>query len=222
MKKFFLKQTETPISTSVYNDVFIFSSVGILSPINKSLGGVVMNIWETQKFRNRPMFCCYLYEDGKIHKGQVSRKTLFLNNTLTAVQVLCKAEENNILKRQVGVTLVYGNDMCLPNVSIYVKVEHPKPCILDFCLAICAKIAYGYVNPEMIIEWLEYNRYMGVSHVVVFTYNLTSKSMDVLQFYQNQGFVQLLPFDFPAKSKKQSTTANQHFIFFSSLKIILW
>ena len=199
VRRFVLRQTDSPNTPAMYKNVFLFSAIGRRTGDGGLAHDVAVNMWETAEFSDRPMSCCYLYNDGKISRGLVIRKSLFLNNSLTAVQVLCKTKKGN--DRHIGVTLVYGNDFCVSDVNSYVKIKAPKPCLLTFCFAICAKIAYGYVNPELIVEWMEYNTYMGVSYVVVFTYNLTSDAMEVLKFYEKQGLVEVLQFDYPAKSK---------------------
>ena len=205
----FLKKPLKPASPTQYKGVFLFSAIGILSPVNNTLEGVALNLWEEQVYRDRNLFCCYLSQGGRIHKTPVARKSMFLNHSLTAVQVFCEDEEIAQLKintRPVGVTLTYDIDICPMDISNYATVQYTRRCLLEVCIAICAKIAYGYVNPEMIVEWMEYHRHMGVNHVVVFTFNLTTDALTVLQFYEEQGFVEVLPFDFPAKGNSPRLT----------------
>ena len=198
----FLKKPLKPASPTKYKGVFLFSAIGILSPVNNTLEGIALNLWEEQVYRDRNMFCCFLSQGGWIHKTPVTRKSMFLNNSLTAVQVFCETGKNAQLKnstRPVGVMLTYAIDNCPMDISNYATVQYTRPCLLEVCIAICAKIAYGYVNPEMVVEWMEYYKYMGVNHVVVFTFNLTADALTVLKFYEKQDFVEVLPFDFPAK-----------------------
>lgn len=192
------RQTDSPNTPTMYKNVFLFSAIGRRPGDGGLANDVAVNMWETAEFSDRYMSCCYLYDNGKIGRGLVIRKSIFLNNSLTAVQVLCKTKDND---RPIGVTLAYDHDFCNSDVNSYVKIKDPKPCLLTFCFAICAKIAYGYANPELIVEWMEYNKYMGVSYVVTFTYNLTADAMGVLKFYEKQGFVEVMQFDYPAKGK---------------------
>ena len=205
----FLMEPLKPASPTQYKGVFLFSAIGILSPVNNTLEGIALNLWEEQVYRDRNMFCCFLSQGGQIHKIPVARKSMFLNYSLTAVQVFCETEKNAQLKintRPVGVTLTYDIDNCPMDISNYATVQYTRPCLLEVCIAICAKIAYGYVNPEMVVEWMEYYKYMGVNHVVVFTFNLTADALTVLQFYEKQDFVEVLPFDFPAKGNSPRLT----------------
>ena len=205
----FLMKPLKPASPTQYKGVFLFSAIGILSPVNNTLEGIALNLWEEQVYRDRKVFCCFLSQGGQIHKTPVARKSMFLNHSLTAVQVFCEAEKKAQLKintRPVGVTLAYDIDICPMDIGNYATVQYTRPCLLDVCIAICAKIAYGYVNPEMVVEWMEYYKYMGVNHVIVFTFNLTADALTVLKFYEKQDFVEVLPFDFPAKGNSPCST----------------
>ena len=205
----FLKKQLKPASPTQYKSIFLFSAIGILSPVNNTLECIALNLWEEQVYRDRNVFCCLLSQGGPIHKTPVTRKSMFLNHSLTAVQVFCEDENNSQLKnntRPVGVTLTYDIDNCPMDISNYATVQYTRPCLLEVCIAICAKIAYGYVNAEMVVEWMEYHRHMGVSHVVVFTFNLTADALTVLKFYEKQDFVEVLPFDFPAKGNSPCLT----------------
>ena len=205
----FLKKPLKPASPTQYKGIFLFSAIGILSPTNNTLEGIALNLWEEQVYKHRNMFCCFVSKDGWIHKIPVTRKSMFLNHSLTAVQVFCEAEKNAQLKintRPVGVTLTYDIDVCPTDISNYATVQYTRPCLLEVCMAICTKIAYGYLNPEMVVEWMEYYKYMGVNHVVVFTFNLAADALTVLKFYEKQDFVEVLPFDFPAKGNSPCLT----------------
>ena len=193
------EEKSRPLTQTQYKNVYIFSSIARRSRENASLDGVAVNIWETTTFSDRRAFCCLLYEDGTINKLPVIRKSSFLNNSITAVQVLCKEPIDD--RPQMAVTIVYDNDVCPTSAKIYVKAAYPKQCSETFCFAICAKIAYDFVNPEMLIEWMEYYKHMHVSYIVVFTYNLTSTASDILKFYEKESWIEVLPFDYPLKGQ---------------------
>ena len=198
-----LKSDNKPLTRPWYNHVYIFTAVARQHHGNASLGrvqaGIAVNTWEASTFSKRRAFCCLLNEDGGITKRPVIRKSSFLNNTLTSVQILCKSQVGAPLP--LALTLTYENDVCSLSPEFYVKTTYPQNCSEKFCFAICAKIAYGMINPEILIEWMEYYRHMDVSRVVVFTYNLTVTAMDVLRFYEKERWVDVLPFDYPSKSK---------------------
>lgn len=67
----------------------------------------------------------------------------------------------------------------------------------NFSFAICAKLIYGDPDLELTIEWLEYYRHLGVSKVLAFTHNLTAEAMTVIKHYEDTGFLETMPFDFP-------------------------
>ena len=188
-----------PLTSTQYKDVHIFTATARHHRENDSLGGVAVNIWETTTFSERSAFCCLLYENGEIKKLPVIRKSSFLNNTLTPVQILCKPPD--YATSPFALTLAYENDVCPLTAEFYVETANSKNCSEKLCFALCAKIAYGMLNPEILIEWMEYYRHMDVSYVVVLTYNLTVTAMDVLHFYEKERWVEVLAFDYPSKGQ---------------------
>ena len=96
----------------------------------------------------------------------------------------------------VGVSLTTERK-CNINATAYVKPDFPMKSTSKFSMAICAKIAYGDLNKALTIEWMEYNKAMGVEKVLAYTYNLTQRALTVLWFYEKTGFLELRKFDLP-------------------------
>ena len=62
-------------------------------------------------------------------------------------------------------------------------------------LALCNKGAYGNISAELIIEWMETYRYLGVDKVVTyFLKDLNVAAKKVLLYYSDIGFVELYEF----------------------------
>ena len=60
-------------------------------------------------------------------------------------------------------------------------------------LAISTQVAYGSANAELIIEWIESYRYLGVDKIVsYFTANINQDALDVLVYYHNLRVIDLL------------------------------
>lgn len=89
-------------------------------------------------------------------------------------------------------------------------------------IGLCAKIAYGSISTKKLIEWYEIQKKIGVNKVVTFKYNLTGSALDVFEYYQEEGFVDLLPYQYPHKgeficgSSRQNCKQRKPVYFYSS------
>ena len=69
-------------------------------------------------------------------------------------------------------------------------------------IVIGSKLAYGSIEAEQIIEWVEAMRYIGVNKIVTyFLSSLNTDAMNVLRHYASDGFVDLYFYD-PANEGK--------------------
>ena len=87
-------------------------------------------------------------------------------------------------------------------------VERPikLPVVRDF--AICMQVAFGHVDVHRMIEWIELQRLLGVSKIVVYelvgsVHSLANESVAVLQHYAAEGFVELRKTEFIPDGPKQ-------------------
>ncbi|CAG2212550.1 unnamed protein product [Mytilus edulis] len=103
---------------------------------------------------------------------------------------------------------------CIMNATHVGMVEHGTPCsafmktIPVFYpsrekgkLAICAKIAYGTLSPQRLIEWFEYHRLMGVDKVLTMVQYLNEDAYKVLLYYQKLQFGEIDEFPLPLPGK---------------------
>ncbi|CAD5125947.1 DgyrCDS14126 [Dimorphilus gyrociliatus] len=56
-------------------------------------------------------------------------------------------------------------------------------------LTICVPILYGYFEKNMLIEWFEYYKWLGVESIHVYPWRVSKTVMDVLRFFENKGMV---------------------------------
>ena len=111
-------------------------------------------------------------------------------------QIECLNPHSQTSNFIVGVSLTTAGK-CHINATAYVKPDFAMKSTSEFSMAICAKIAYGDLNAALTIEWMEYNKAMGVEKVLAYTYNLTERAITVLWFYEKTGFLELRKFDLP-------------------------
>ena len=90
-----------------------------------------------------------------------------------------------------------NNGKCTRDHVTYVKPYFPAN--YSGKIVIGSKLAYGNINAQLIIEWVEAMRYIGVDKIVTyFLGTLNSDALNVLFHYAAEGFVDLSLYD-PAK-----------------------
>ena len=91
---------------------------------------------------------------------------------------------------------------CLENHVTYVQPYFPAS--EPEKIVIGSKFAYGNVSAELIIEWIEAMKYIGVDKIVTYYLrNLNEDARNVLRHYASEGIVDLY-FHEPAEEGKQS------------------
>ena len=73
----------------------------------------------------------------------------------------------------------------------YMKVTRPYrgPYLHEF--GICVPVAYGYIDPYRIVEWVELQKILGVTEINIYPGDLDKRSISVLQHYEQEGIVRL-------------------------------
>lgn len=203
---------------STYSDYFgtdeVFKSGNIEkewlddSGANNS-GMIVINGWEGYMHVQSQYQCCYKYENNYEQSASLIRKTTWNVNNLKivkATQFVCP-----LLSYKTKASMeLFPTDIALvtPNgckskkgTPKYVSVETVFPERESISIGICAKLIYKNFSPEKLIEWLEFNRLMGVDKVMLFSFDVSPETKFVLDSYEQEGFVFIREFDYPLKSK---------------------
>ena len=59
-------------------------------------------------------------------------------------------------------------------------------------IVIGSKLAYGNISAELVIEWIEAMKYIGVDKIVTYYLkSLNTDALNVLRYYASEGFVDL-------------------------------
>jgi hypothetical protein len=56
-------------------------------------------------------------------------------------------------------------------------------------LALCVKGIWGQVDPVRLVEWVEFNRILGVQKIVFYDAGLSGDAVDVVKYYKDSSFV---------------------------------
>ncbi|XP_050408873.1 uncharacterized protein LOC126823862 [Patella vulgata] len=72
-------------------------------------------------------------------------------------------------------------------------------------IAICVHAVYGYVDPELIAEWMEIMWLQGVRRIFVYPLktidHVDERTMKVFKFYEARGLVRLIPYELAVLGK---------------------
>ena len=155
-----------------YGPVYIFGAVAGNSSryatwdIIKIYGGVDNSWYNKSHFR-----CCLAYSD----QGNLTFKKVFPSKTrgfivssaIWSVQVTCFNTRHEEKLVPIGAALTVNGYNCSRNHVRYVSPYFPLREATEK-VAIGTKTSYGNISAELIIEWMESWRYIGVDKVLTF------------------------------------------------------
>lgn len=185
------------------SDVFYLSAIASKSRSDTNEVVVALNGWKGKINENKAMYCCFKEFLGSTKP--MPPKIVYWD--VPFIKVVKSTKFVCTLKQPAGMEGVFPTKVGLSHRkncagAKYVNVEKPfpKPKREDLTFGVCAKIIYGDYDAEKIFEWFQINKFMGVDHVTVFTYNVSSQIQKVLDYYHKEGFLTMKEFDFPLKS----------------------
>ncbi|CAC5419446.1 unnamed protein product [Mytilus coruscus] len=188
----FFHKTKAKNIESCSETVHIFSAVAQAKRDLNLIEYVVLNVLDGSKHSN---FDCCIYGDEKlsVHRVKAVVKETYPQNRkfadLKARQYQCNV--HNISFQMKHIQLVGKTEFCnsshIRQPVLYASVKKNK-------FAICAKIAYNYLNPLHLIEWFEYQKMMGVDTVLISLQQVNEDAYAVLKYYEREGIAILISF----------------------------
>ena len=160
---------------------------------------IVLNGWEGRKHFDKKLNCCFHYQSGETSQVVLANKNPWLQCKrvlYTATQFTCQNPGKRNGSYPDGVYLTTSNSSCNSRSRHPITIHYPQK-QANASIALCTKIAYGSISSRLLTEWYEIQKQLGVNKVVTFLYNLTDSGLVVLKHYQEQGFVDLLSYQFP-------------------------
>ena len=149
--------------------------------------------------------CCLKYDgsSGPVYHRQpvIAKNDLKRPTKLSPFHYSCLNAKPGIIPN--GVALTFSPFTCGEEHVVYrkpfVSVSEPGN-----KLAICTKAAYGSISAEMIIEWMETYKYLGVDKVITyFLKDLNHNARKVLEYYASTGILDLYYFEPAAAGMRQ-------------------
>lgn len=172
--------------------VHIFSAVAQAKLNLGLIEYIVLNVLDGSIYSKYDC-CIYGENEQAVHRVNAVLKETYDHGSkyadLIARQYVCSVHQINI--KMQNIQLVGKGDFC--NCShnfhpvLYAAVRENK-------FAICAKIAYNYLNPLYLIEWFEYQKMMTVDTVLMFIQDINQDAYAVLKYYEREGIAKLIPY----------------------------
>ncbi|XP_053404487.1 uncharacterized protein LOC123554072 [Mercenaria mercenaria] len=158
---------------------------------------IVLVGWLNYDLFNSSLQCCLLLGNDSIVCTENAKRVIWTQvnkQPLMAVKFFCPVPAAFLGIHVKGATMSLPGERCLS--KKFVAVEYLKRQPQD-SIAVCAKIVYGTMSSQRLIEWFEIQKFIGVDKVLMYYYNLNTETTKVLQRYHQEGFLDLRPFDFP-------------------------
>lgn len=179
--------------------IFILSAVGSNTTSHGyAKSEVKLNGWTVRRFENTAFKCCILlissFRYEYLHPYTMKGRNY---TELSASQITCPL--NAPLHHVRGVTLSRVESECPRKMTSYLKPYIPQKIDIEESFAICLKLLYGQVNNEYFKNWIEYNIEIGVDKIVMFTYNISDSTTNLLKKYIKLGYIEKRPFEIPMK-----------------------
>ena len=149
--------------------------------------------------------CCFLFNSNgsqKIIEMKPTDKQQFWDPaSLRSFHVTCPNPKHGMKKVPDGVAITILGVPCRSGYVTYMTPSYPlRPA--GTTLALGTKIAHGNVSAEMIIEWMETYKFLGVDKVVTYYADgLCPLALQVLKYYAKEGILDLRFFE-PAGAGK--------------------
>ena len=69
-------------------------------------------------------------------------------------------------------------------------------------MGVCVKAIWGHINSQRLVEWIEFNRILGISKFILYDTTITGSARSVLEYYQSLGVVDLVDFAFSLQTSQ--------------------
>eukprot|EP00106_Octopus_bimaculoides_P021013 XP_014788455.1 PREDICTED: uncharacterized protein LOC106882325 isoform X2 [Octopus bimaculoides] len=141
--------------------------------INKT---IYVNLWFGKDVTSKSVSSCSITKNGL--------DTNITSNIYLQYFFSCEIKDNKIPKY---VSLYFDN--CTPRSNLlHVEVPERKR---KHKFAICIETSYGHIDPSVIIEFVEYNKLMGVTSISVYPSIISTNNRKVFQQYEKEGIISI-------------------------------
>ncbi|XP_013415345.1 beta-1,4-galactosyltransferase galt-1 [Lingula anatina] len=69
--------------------------------------------------------------------------------------------------------------------------------------SVCTPPLFDEVNPYRLVQFIEMNRLLGADHITFYNFNTTKVVNKILDFYEKQGKIEVVPWDIPVSEEEE-------------------
>ena len=113
------------------------------------------------------------------------------NAKMHAFSYKCSLRKNMLTPRKVKVVALVRNETGVVIPILDLPEEKDSP------LAVCVETTNGIIDGGRLVEWIEFNRLLGVDKLIFYNTAYQSTSREVLDYYQRLGVVDVEDFPYP-------------------------
>ena len=152
------------------------------------------------KYDNATYYCCLKYSHNidSIYRTQTLSTFFYASSRkqLGVYHFVCPNIKHGSAVVPLGVTITASGAFCSEDDVVYMEPSYPLK--MPGKLLIGLKVAFHSLSPEIVIEWMEAAKYLGVDKVVgYYVSSLNEKARRVLNYYASTGFLDLFKFHPP-------------------------
>lgn len=193
-----------------YSEVYIYSAVAVFvhhsfeeaedAKENNRFNAIAINAFEIGNDSGSPFRCCYLYQNRTVASSESSSRHIYPAKAIRrGRQLICPLNQSPYDIR--GVSVMFKNTVCSKENQFYTSIVIPtlpsKKNKSEKSIGVCLKVAYGDLDPGMLVEWLEALRLLGVDTIFAHFHKLSTSARKIFQVYVKTGFVETVEFELP-------------------------
>ena len=170
------------------------------------LYGIVNNSLFNSKYVFKNTVCCLKYNNKggfDTVREPLLKAIPFLKAELRCYHFACANTLHTTGRVPVLVGLATKQFSCGNNYVTYIRPYLPLQ-LPGTTLAIGTKVAFGNVSSELILEWMETYKYLGVDKVVTYySSNIDLNALRVLIYYASTGLLDLVYYELVTAGKRE-------------------
>ena len=170
---------------------------------------------DSEAYGKPNLTCCFKFVNASdtLFRSVVPlvRRFFQVKAAMWSYYLACPNIKNSGMTIPIGVAVKLSNITCSEDQVSYVRPYFPLK--EPTKIAIGTKTAFANISAELIIEWMEAYKYLGVNKVVTYYMNnINSDALKVLQFYETTGILDLFYYE-PANEGEVSSRNHAYIIF---------
>ena len=144
-----------------------------------------------RKNKDQPLYCAFHVKGGTMEVPVAYYEVTESHNRQWAAHILsCKVPSD--IKVPICKVTVFSGRYDKAE-TLFVHTTKPSQTQLGF--STCVPPLYGNVSTVRLVEFIETTRSLGSEHITFYRYNVTESTDSVLDYYLQQGFITVIPWD---------------------------